>query len=67
MSTREREVIRLIAQAHTNKEIAGQLSLSVRTVERYRSAILHKLGLQNRSELVIYAVRQGILGGEDMK
>ena len=60
LSPREREAISLIAKGHTNKEIAKHLSVSVRTVERYCSGILNKLGLQNRAELVAYAVQRGI-------
>jgi two-component system response regulator NreC len=67
LSTREGEVLRLIARGRTNREIAEQLSLSVRTVERHRSSIMNKIGLQNRAELVVYAVRQGLLGGDDIK
>jgi DNA-binding NarL/FixJ family response regulator len=59
LSPREREVVRLIARGRTNKEIAKRLSISVRTVERHRSSIMDKLGLQNRAELVAYAVQQG--------
>jgi two-component system response regulator NreC len=66
LSAREREVLQLIARGLTNKEIAEQLSLSVRTVERHRSSIMAKAGLQNRAELVAFAVRQGILGGGDL-
>lgn len=61
LSSRKREVFRLVAQGRTNKEIAEELSLSVRTVERHRSAIMNKIGLQNRAELVAYAVRQGFV------
>lgn len=67
LSPRERETLRLIARGRTNKEIAKRLSISVRTVERHRSSIMNKLGLQNRAELLAYAVQQGLLGGEDMK
>ena len=67
LSPREREVLRLIAKGRTNKEIAEQLSLSVRTVERHRSSIMNKIGLQNRAELVAYAVRQGFLSGGDIQ
>jgi len=67
LSAREREVLRLVAKGHTNKEIAGQMFLSVRTVERHRSSIMNKIGLQNRAELVAYAVRQGFLGGGDLQ
>jgi len=65
LSAREREILRLIAQGRTNKEIAERLSLSVRTVERHRSSIMNKIGLQTRAELVAYAVRRGLLGGGD--
>jgi DNA-binding NarL/FixJ family response regulator len=58
-------VIYLVAKGY-NKEIAKQLSLSVRTVERYSSSVMKKLGLHNRAELITYAVRQGIVNGNDM-
>jgi len=67
LSPREREVIRLIARGRTNKEIGKRLAISVRTVERHRSSIMNKLGLQNRAELVAYAVQQGLLSGGDAK
>ena len=67
LSPREREIVRLIARGRTNKEIAKRLSLSVRTVERHRSSIMNKLGLQNRAELIVYAVQQGLMRGEDAK
>jgi two-component system response regulator NreC len=62
LSKREREILRLICKGRTNKQIAEELFLSVRTVERHRSSIMRKAGLQNRAELVAYAVRQGLLG-----
>lgn len=65
LSSREREILRLIAKGRTNKQIAEELSLSVRTVERHRSSIMNKIGLQNRAELVAYAVRQGLFGREE--
>jgi DNA-binding NarL/FixJ family response regulator len=67
LSPREREIVRLIARGRTNKEIAKRLSISVRTVERHRSSIMNKLGLQNRAELIVYAVQQGLMSGEDAK
>jgi Response regulator containing a CheY-like receiver domain and an HTH DNA-binding domain len=67
LSPREREVLRLVAKGRTNKEIAEQLSLSVRTVERHRSSIMNRIGLHNRAELVAYAVRQGFLSGGDIQ
>jgi two-component system response regulator NreC len=56
LSEREGEVLRLIALGHTNPEIAGQLYLSVRTIESHRANIQAKLGLSARSELVRYAI-----------
>jgi DNA-binding NarL/FixJ family response regulator len=67
LSPREHEIVRLIARGRTNKEIAKRLSISVRTVERHRSSIMNKLGLQNRAELIAYAVQQGLMSGEDAK
>jgi len=67
LSPREREIVRLIARGRTNKEIAKRLSISVRTVERHRSSIMNKLGLQNRAELIAYAVQQGLMSGENVK
>jgi two-component system response regulator NreC len=67
LSSREREILRLICKGRTNKQIAAELFLSVRTVERHRSAIMRKAGLENRAELVAYAVRQGFLTGVDIQ
>jgi two-component system response regulator NreC len=63
---REQEILRLVCKGRTNKQIAEALFMSVRTVERHRSTIMRKAGLENRAELVAYAVRQGILSGNDM-
>ena len=60
LSTREVEVLRLIAFGHTNAEIAGRLHLSVRTVETHRGRIHNKLGLSTRAQLVRYALRRGL-------
>jgi two-component system response regulator NreC len=62
LSSRERDVLRLLAEGQTNKEIAQRLSLGVRTVERVRAAIMESAGLQNRVELLSYARRHGLLG-----
>ena len=64
LSDREVDVLRLIALGHTNAEIAGQLCISVRTVETHRSHIQQKLGLVKRSELVRYALDQGLIEPE---
>jgi two-component system response regulator NreC len=61
LTERELEVLRLIALGHTNPEIAGQLYLSVRTVESHRAHIQQKLGRSTRSELVQYALERGLL------
>jgi two-component system response regulator NreC len=61
LSQRELDVIRLIAQGHTNRQIADQLFLSVRTVEGYRANLMDKLGLHSRVELVRYARDKGLI------
>ena len=64
LSERETDVIRMIAQGYSNKEIASQLNLSVKTVETYRSRTMEKLGLESRAALVRYALERGWLGGD---
>lgn len=61
LSEREREVFQLIAEGHSNKEIADLLSLSLTTVETHRAHILQKLDIHNTAELVLYAVRRGVI------
>jgi len=58
---REREVLQLIAEARSNKEIAERLFLSVLTVETHRKKIQEKLNLHGPAELVLYAVRKGLV------
>ncbi len=62
LTEREAEILRLIALGHTNAEIAGQLYLSVRTVESHRAHIQQKLRRTTRAELVRYAIEQGLDG-----
>jgi two-component system, NarL family, response regulator NreC len=62
LSGREKEILQLIAEGKSNKEIAGQLNLSVYTVETHRGNILGKLGLHSVPELILYAVRKGVIG-----
>ncbi len=64
LTDREREVLRLIAEGKTSKEIADLLYLSVHTVERHRQNIMGKLQLHNRAELVKYAIRKGLIDVE---
>ena len=61
LTPRELEIVRLIADAHSTKEIAQLLVLSPKTVERHRANILEKLGLQDRVELTRYAIRRGFV------
>lgn len=61
LTPREREVVGLLALGHTNAEIAQSLFLSVRTVESHRARIQEKLGLSSRSEVVRYAIEQGLV------
>jgi two-component system response regulator NreC len=65
LSTREREVFHLAAQGLTSTETANKLCISPRTVEVHRARVMQKLGLHNRTELVHYAIRQGILPKDD--
>jgi two-component system response regulator NreC len=61
LSDREKQVLILLAWGYSNKEIAGDLGLSIKTVETYRARISEKLGLRSRTEIVQYALRQGWL------
>jgi len=61
LTIREQEIIQLLAEGKTNKEIAAALSISPKTVETHRSAIMRKLGLKSIADLVRYAMRNGIL------
>jgi DNA-binding NarL/FixJ family response regulator len=61
LSPREREVLKLVAEAHTNKEIADVLGVSEKTVETHRGNLLRKLGMRDRVELVRYAIRRGLV------
>jgi DNA-binding CsgD family transcriptional regulator len=59
LSEREAEVLKLIALGYSNKEIAAQMKLSIKTIETYKVRSIKKLGLKNRVEIVRYAARQG--------
>jgi DNA-binding NarL/FixJ family response regulator len=61
LTPREQEIVKLIAEAHTNEEIAEQLVISKKTVERHRANILEKLGMRDRVELTRYAIRRGLI------
>jgi DNA-binding NarL/FixJ family response regulator len=61
LSDREREIFQLIAEAYSNKDIATILGISPATVETHRARILQKLDIHNAAEVVLYAVRRGII------
>jgi DNA-binding NarL/FixJ family response regulator len=61
LTSREREILQLIAEGKANKEVAAILNISPYTVETHRSHILEKLNLHNPAELILYAVRKGII------
>ena len=61
MTSREREIIQLLAEGQSNKEAAATLGLSVKTIESHRGNIMRKLRLRTASELVRYAIRNHIV------
>ncbi len=61
LTAREREVLQLIAEGYTNKEIAGIMSLSVKTVQSHRTNLMNKLDLHDRGELIKYAIQKKII------
>lgn len=61
LTSRETEVIKLVAESYTNQQIADALTISEKTVERHRANILEKLGMRDRVELTRYAIRNGLV------
>lgn len=61
LTDREREVLKLVAEGYTTKEIADMLVISLRTAEAYRSSLMKKLDIHNRTELIKFAIRKGII------
>jgi DNA-binding NarL/FixJ family response regulator len=61
LTTREREILQLVAEGKSNKEIAAALNLSPYTVETHRGNLLDKLNLHSVPELILYAVRKGVI------
>ena len=61
LTPREQEVLKLIAEAYTNRQIAETLMLAEKTVESHRANLLNKLGMRDRVELVRYAIRRGLI------
>ena len=62
LTPRELEIVKLIAEAYTNRQIAHTLNVSEKTVESHRGNLLSKLGMRDRVELVRYAIRRGLVG-----
>ena len=61
LTPREEEVVKLIAEGSSSKEIAELLTISLKTVERHRANVLSKLGMRDRTELTRYAIRAGLI------
>jgi DNA-binding NarL/FixJ family response regulator len=61
LTPREEEIVKLVAEAHTNEEIGAMLHISKKTVERHRANVLEKLGMRDRVELTRYAIRRGLV------
>jgi DNA-binding NarL/FixJ family response regulator len=61
LTPREEEIVKLVAEAHTNDEIGELLHISKKTVERHRANVLEKLGMRDRVELTRYAIRRGLV------
>ncbi|MEW2563888.1 response regulator transcription factor [Streptomyces griseorubiginosus] len=61
LTPREEEVLKLVAEGHSSKEIAELLFISIKTVHRHRENLLHKLGMRDRLQLTRYAIRAGLI------
>jgi two-component system response regulator NreC len=61
LTNREREVLQLVAEGHTNSQIAQLLNISLKTVKAHRSNLMQKLGLHDRGELIKLAIQRGII------
>lgn len=61
LTPREREVLQLVAEGHPNRDIAGILRISVKTVENHKASLMDKLGVHSTAELTQYAIRRGVI------
>jgi DNA-binding NarL/FixJ family response regulator len=61
LTPRELEVLKLVAEGKTSRQVAGLLVVSIKTMERHRADILHRLGLRDRVDLTRYAIRRGLI------
>lgn len=66
LTTRERQILQLVAEGATSVAIGKRLRISPRTVEAHRANMMRKLGLRTQSDLILYAVRRGLLPSEDL-
>ncbi len=64
LTSRERELLQLVAEGHTNRQIAQMLVLSIKTVKTHRLHLMQKLGMHDRGELIKYAIHKGIISPE---
>lgn len=64
LSSREREILQLVAEGKTSQEIAGRLSISPKTVDTYRSRLMHKIGVEDMAGLVRFAIQHGVISLE---
>ena len=64
LSSRELEILRLVAEGKTSREIAERLSISPKTVDTYRSRLMRKIGVENLVDLVKFAIRHGVISLE---
>jgi DNA-binding CsgD family transcriptional regulator len=64
LSQREREILKLVADGKTSREIADRLSISPKTVDTYRSRLMSKIGVKNLAGLVKFAIRHGLISLE---
>ncbi len=61
LSPREREILQLVAEGKTSQKIAKKLSISPKTVDTYRSRLMHKIGVQDMAGLIKFAIQQGVI------
>jgi DNA-binding NarL/FixJ family response regulator len=61
LTDREREIVRLLAEGKSNRDIASHLRISVKTVETHRATVMHKLGFKSITDLVRYAIRNKLI------
>jgi DNA-binding NarL/FixJ family response regulator len=64
LSSREREILQLVAEGKTSQEIAERLSLSSKTVDTYRSRLMHKIGVEDMAGLIKFAIQYGVISLE---